>query len=67
MAALLSRCQGGLKMIKGQRAVLINKETDYKEYGEYVTTTYDNHIIQVETGSAKFYPIRDWECEEDKA
>lgn len=53
-------------MIKGQRAVLINKETDYKEYGEYVTTTYDNHIIQVETGSAKFYPIRDWECEEDK-
>ena len=51
-------------MIKGQRAVLINKETDYREYGEYITTTYDNHIIQAETGSAKLYKIKDWECEE---
>ena len=53
-------------MIKGQRAVLTDKESGYKEFGEYVTTTYDNHIIQDETGSAKFYPIRDWECEEAK-
>ena len=53
-------------MIKGQRAVLIDKESGYKEFGEYITTTYDNHVIQVETGSAKLYKIKDWECEEER-
>ena len=53
-------------MIKGQRAVLIDKETGYKEFGEYIITTSDNHVIQVETGSAKLYKIKDWECEEAK-
>ena len=53
-------------MIKGQRVVLTDKESGYKEFGEYITTTYDNHVIQVETGSAKLYKIKDWECEEAK-
>jgi len=53
-------------MIKGQRAVLVDKESGYKEFGEYITTTTDNHVIQDETGSAKLFPVRDWECEEDK-
>jgi len=53
-------------MCKGQKAILTEKESGYKEFGEYIITTSDNHVIQDETGSAKLYPIKDWECEEDK-
>jgi len=53
-------------MIKGQRAVLVDKESGYQEHGKYIMTTSDNHVIENETGSARLYPIRDWECEEEK-
>jgi len=54
-------------MYKGQKAVLTEKESGYKEFGKYIMTTSDNHIIETETGSAKLYLIKNWECEEDKA
>lgn len=53
-------------MIKGQRALLTDKNSGNEEFGTYYGRSSDNYIIEIETGSVKLYPMDNWKCEEER-
>jgi len=51
-------------VIKGQQAVLTDKQSGYQEHGTYIDKTDEHYVIENQPGLVALYKVNFWECEE---